>query len=335
MMPTVQTSTHERQIAGQTEPPAQPPGAPPAGMLEPQREALPPLAPLPAAPPAPPTDRLVARIQRMPSGGRWTLGLGLAFLSGAAWVALSDISPAVTSIAIVVTFALALAAGVVLTQWWAVPALAVATAIGGLVGAWLVVQVSPAGAIEGLTGIRAVLVVFAFFAILDLLPLIAVLLAGVGMGTQRGLALGQARAITDAKARWSRWIAALGPVVAAAFLARQLGNMPGLMGMQTQPGDVVSFLPVILYAIVLAATCLLAGWQLRSWVGFVVAPLMFAVVAGLRGQLFGGPGPTGGPAITQEWLIGVVLYILLPAIVMSAIGTAIGMYRARRAGKAQ
>ena len=276
------------------------------------------------APPAPPSRGLAASVQRMPPAWRWTLGLVLAFLSSAAFLLLSGIHPFTYALALVVTFALALAAGFVLSSWWAALALAVASAVGGLAGSWLLVQLSPAGAVEGLSGMSAVLVEFGFFALLQLGPFILFLLCGVGLGRLQGATLGHAGALSATEARVSRWIVALAAVIAGGFLTQYLGNMPGLIAMQAVPGDVVGLFPGILSAIVLAATCLLAGWVLRSWWAVLVAPIVYAGVAVLETLALGGLG---------DWSLrmaaGYGLYIVLPALVMSAIGAAIGRYRAR------
>ena len=276
-----------------------------------------------AVPPAPPNGRLAASIQRMPPAWRWTLGLVLAFLSSVAFMLLSDIHPFTYAIALVVTFALALAAGFVLSSWWAWLALAVASAAGGFAGSWLLVQLAPAGTVAGLTGIGATLVAFGFFAILRLGPFILFLLSGIGLGRLQGMALGHPEALSATEARVSQWIAALAAVIAGGFLTQHLGNMPGLIAMQAEPGDVVGVLPGILYAAVLAVTCLLAGWVLRSWWAVLVAPIVYAGVSVLESLAFGGLG---------DWSIwttaGFGLYIVLPALVMSAIGAAIGRYRA-------
>ena len=250
----------------------------------------------------------------MPSAGRWALGLALAFLSGAAFLVspwMSNLPYAVGALAVAVMLVLALAAGFVLSSWWAVLALAVVTAIGDWVGGWVVAQVSP-GSI-GATGgaVSAASGLFVWFAVLGLGPLILILLAGVGLGKRQGIALGQPHALSAGEAEVSRWLAAIGPLIAAGYLAPNLAYIQG---------DVVRIFSGILWAVALAASCLLAGWVLRSWWGFVAAPVVYTGVAALAGQMFGGVG--GG----NVWLVGFALYILLPAVVMSAIGTAIGMY---------
>ena len=278
-------------------------GGPPSASPEPP--------PTPSTPPAPPRNRLVARIQQMPPGGRWGLGLALAFLGGAAWMALN------TPLSVAVTGVLALAAGFVLSRWRAVLALVAVLTAGAFVGAWLFVQVAPSGSVEGLTGMGAVLVLLGFFAILDLVPLTLFLLGGVGLGRLQGLTLGQSDTHSARDARASRWITAFAPVVAAGALASSLAYLPG---MQLGVWYVVSG---ILAAILLAVTCLLGGWLLRSWWGLVVVPVVYAGIPALVSQLM------GGTISGDVWPVGFALYIVLPAVVMSAIGTAIGMYRAR------
>lgn len=214
----------------------------------------------------------------MPQGWRWMLGLALAFLSSLVSLLLSNItfgdtsgtnidmnSPAlllpmvVASVGVIAAFVLAVAAGFVLTRWVAVLALAAAAIVGAFVGSVAIVQLTPAGNVEGLTGMNAVLVLLAFFGLLELVPLILVLAAGVGLGKQQGLTLGQAPALSERQMRVGRWIAALAPVIAAGLLSFQLGNMGGMLGMQIPAGAGWSALPGVLYATVLAATCLLAG----------------------------------------------------------------------------
>lgn len=321
----VHPNLDEQQVTEQGETPGEPllvaPPIPPTGMPA-AREDAPPTA---TAPPAPPS-RLAAGVQRLSPGGRWALGLGLAFLSGLTFLLspyISGIGLFGSAIAVVVMFLLALAAGFVLSNWWSVLALAVAAAAGGWAGGWVFVQLSPGGDVEGINGLQAVSVVFSIFALLTLVPLILFLLGGVGLGREQRLTLEPPHALSAREIQVSRWIAALAPVVAAGYFAPTVGYIPGMQG------DVVFTISAIFYAVVLAASCLLAGWLLRSWWGLVVAPVAYAGVAILATLVlpwFGGGGDWG------VWPVGFALYIVLPAIVMSAIGTAIGMYRDRRAG---
>lgn len=319
----VHSNIDERQLVEQGEPPSAAPPASPADTIVERQEAPPP----PAAPPTPPRGRLATSVQHMPLGGRWALGLALAFLSGVVilltpYVGLGSIPYIWTALGFVVLFVLALAAGFVLSSWRAVLALVVAGAVGDFVGCWVFVVVSPAGTVEGLTGLAAALVAFLFLAVVTLPALIFFLLGGVGLGKHYGITLGQPHALSTGEASVSRWIAALAPVVGAGYPAASARFLPG-----GQFG--VEFtVSMILYAVVLSATCLLAGWLLRSWWGLVVTPVVYVAVAAFASMLpwFGGGTDFSG------WIGGFVLYIVLPAVVMSAIGTAIGMYQARLAG---
>ena len=121
-------ATDELQtVVEQEEPPVEMLPTPTSGAIESRQEVTPSGVAL-TAPPTPPSGRLAAIIQQMPPVWRWVLGLGLAFLSSFAFVLLSDIHPVAKTIVLVVTFGLALAAGFVLSSWWALLALAVVTA---------------------------------------------------------------------------------------------------------------------------------------------------------------------------------------------------------------
>jgi hypothetical protein len=74
-----------------------------------------------------------------------------------------------------------------------------------------------------------------------------------------------------------------------------------------------------------AVMCLVAGWLLRSWWGLVAAALVYVAVSALVWVLFVRPGPLPVELALYEF----ARYVMLLAVVMSAIGTAIGMYRAR------
>ena len=88
-------------------------------------------------------------------------------------------------------------------------------------------------------------------------------------------------------------------------------------------GIVLDYLLGILFAILFAMTCLLAGWLLRSWWGCVVVSIVYVGGAALAILLF-----------YPFSLSNLMLYIVLPAVVMSVIGTVIGMHRARRRAQA-
>lgn len=327
MVPEVQTNTRtntqvrpsveQEQLASEL--PRTAPLFPPADTIEATREKweTPPVA----APPAPPRGGLAASIQRIPPTGRWLLGIGLAFLSGVAFVFgpyISNFGPAVFISAIAAMFVLALAAGFVLSNWWAALALAIAGAVGGLSGIWLLLQIASGEGSGSVVDITGVLSVSVWFAVMGLGPLILLLFAGVGLGRRQGLTLGQPHALSITETSVSRWIAVIAPLIAAGYLATNVIYIQG---------DAMSILTGSIYAVVLATTCLLAGWLLRSWRGGVLAPVVYVGATFLTSQIFSG-GFGGGYATL--WARGFALYIVLPAVVMSAIGTAIGMLRARR-----
>lgn len=80
-----------------------------------------------------------------------------------------------------------------------------------------------------------------------------------------------------------------------------------------------------LVAAVPALPCLLAGWLLRSWLGMVAAAVVYIAVSAVMWVLAIGGGPSG----MTFWTVGFALAVVLPAVVLAAIGTAIGMYRTR------
>lgn len=305
----------------QTEPPiqAEPPIQTPLIQAEPI-QAEPPIE----APPIPPRGGIVARIQRMPPGGRWALGLAFAFLSATVLWSLSGAFMFSHSVAFLGALALALAAGVVLPSWRAGIALVGAMIAGGAVGSIALAVFSPGG-VEGQTGITAILIALAFFALVKLTPLIILAVAGIGLGKTLGLTLGQPHALSTREATTSRWIAALFPVIAAGLLAPQLGNLPGMLGMQNPSAGALELMPGIAYAIALSLACLLAGWLLRSWLGFLITVIVYVAAA----TLIFTSGMGGGILLFAS--LGVWLYIVLPAAVMSAVGTLLGIWRAGRA----
>lgn len=80
----------------------------------------------------------------------------------------------------------------------------------------------------------------------------------------------------------------------------------------------------ILVGAVPALTCLAAGWLLRSWWGLAATVIVYLAVSALLWVF-----AIVGAGDVQAWLVAFPLYAVLPAVVMSAIGTAIGMARAR------
>lgn len=274
---------------------------------------------IPSTVPALPRGRLATTMRRTPPGWRWALGVGLALLSGLAFVFPPFITapPVVAALALVVAFALALAAGFPLGSWWAAPALIAATAVGAWGGGWVVSQVSPDGAVAGLSEMAAAAVVLTY-VLLGLGLLTAFQLAGIGIGKLSGIALRRSHALSPGEARVSRWLSALAPLIATGFLA-------GITGAVYTQAGVFDTLTGVLYAFALAATCALASWLLRSIRGWVVAPVVYAGVAALTLYLIGGVDSL--PVFTT----GFALYIVLPAVAMSAVGAAIGMSPVARA----
>lgn len=80
---------------------------------------------------------------------------------------------------------------------------------------------------------------------------------------------------------------------------------------------------VIFLAALPALTCLAGGWLSRSWRGLVAVPLVYIIVSAPLWYALS----IGAPATTPDF----ALYVVLPAVVMSIIGTAVGRSRARRA----
>ena len=74
-----------------------------------------------------------------------------------------------------------------------------------------------------------------------------------------------------------------------------------------------------------ALTCLAAGWLLQSWTGAVVTEVVYLAVSALMWMLF-----IVGVGDTQAWAVAFPLYAALPAVVLGAVGTAIGMALAGR-----
>jgi hypothetical protein len=322
MLPEVHTNATTRTevrppVEQEQQPGGTAPPTPPVGAMEAREVSR--EAPPVVSPPTPPRGGLTASIQRIPPAGRWALGLVFAFLSGVAFMFgpyTTNYGPGVFIVAIAAMFVLALAAGFVVTRWWAALVLVVAGAAGGVAGTALFLAMNANAAGGGFKGISDLISASGWFAILGLGPVIALLFAGVGLGKEQGLTLGQPHALTATEMQVGRWIAAIAPLVAAGGLAPNFAYIQG---------DTMSILTGSIYAVVLAATCLLAGWLLRSWWGFVLAPVVYAGVTAFAMMMQGGGG----------FPVGFYLYILLPAVLMSAIGTAIGMARARRSEQTQ
>lgn len=74
-----------------------------------------------------------------------------------------------------------------------------------------------------------------------------------------------------------------------------------------------------LAGIVPALTCLAAAWLLRSWVGLVVTSVVYVVIGGIMWVL----------AVSDSLNLNYVWAIVLPGVVLAALGTALGMYLSR------
>lgn len=282
----------DQPVVGQERPAVEESPAPDAEARESRQKATPAGVPSAAAP-TPPSARLAASIQRMPPAGRWALGLALAFLS----ILLGCVIPAPGGYAVMIV--LVLATGFVLSSWWAMVPAAIAAAAGAFVGSWILVQIMPAGWAEGSTGWGAVEVLLEFAAVFATIPFLCLLAAGIGMSKCL-----QSQAPSPDKVLVS-WIIALCPVITGGLFAAQFGNMIGLLSMKFTEGVLV-FLAGILIAVMLAATCVPAGWLLRSIKGFVVAPLVYAgaALAGILIISFWSEFTLAGFAVLMVWLNG-------------------------------
>ncbi len=259
----------------------------------------------PSTPPAPPRNRLVTSIQRMPPGGRWALGAGLAFVAGLAWVLFwLPQAPYLTFVGILVMAVCAVGAGFVLSTWWAVPLQGVAATVGGWV-AGVLVQLAPPVPEGGEA--------FGWF-VLAVAPLLAGMLLGTALGQWSGIAMvspGRAREIVIGGVPRNQWVPAISLVFGGGLL---VGLFPLGGGLN----------PFALIPILFAPTCLAASWLLRSWWGIIAPPVVYVAFAALTLLLLRG--------MESFNALDFALYIVLPAVVMSVIGTVIGMSRARRAG---
>lgn len=77
-----------------------------------------------------------------------------------------------------------------------------------------------------------------------------------------------------------------------------------------------------LAAIVPAVTCLVAAWLLRLWWGLAAVAVVYVAVSALMWGL-----AIVGVGDVQAWITSFPLYVVLPGVVMAAIGTFIGRYR--------
>jgi uncharacterized BrkB/YihY/UPF0761 family membrane protein len=121
--------------------------------------------------------------------------------------------------------------------------------------------------------------------------------------------------VKDQRPTWGNWLLALGLALVGGFLAIVVMLLIATFSMGAL---------AILAAIVVASTCLAAGWLLRSWWGLTATAVVYVAVAAVMWYLVG-----GGSIFSVEF----ALYFVLPAVVMSAIGTVVGMYQAGQRGK--
>lgn len=125
--------------------------------------------------------------------------------------------------------------------------------------------------------------------------------------------------------RWrpsgGRWAWSIALVVLGGLAWWIYGFILGTVGFSIGGGrDVFSILISTLVAAVPALTCLVAGWLLRSWSGMIVAAVVYVAASAAMWVL-----AAVGDLVTAEF----ALYVVMPAIVMGAIGAAIGISRAR------
>lgn len=117
-----------------------------------------------------------------------------------------------------------------------------------------------------------------------------------------------------------RWALGLGLVIAGGLSWFIVGFGLVFAGSNVALGVAVGALP--------ALTCLAAGWLLRSWTGAVVTEVVYLAVSALMWVL-----AIVGAGDTQAWTVAFPLYAALPAVVLGAIGTAIGTALAGHRGE--
>jgi hypothetical protein len=116
-----------------------------------------------------------------------------------------------------------------------------------------------------------------------------------------------------------RWALGVGLVIVGGLAWFIVGWGLVFAGSNVALGIAVGVLP--------ALTCLAAGWLLRSWMGALVTEVVYLAVSALMWVL-----AIVGPGDIQAWTVAFPLYAALPAVVLGAIGTTIGMAIARRRG---
>ncbi len=241
------------------------------------------------------------------SGWRWALGAGLALIAGFTLLLpllylRSELAfePVIVLLAVCLV---AIAAGYVARSWWALPVLVAALAAGGWVAGIVWNQVAPSP-VSG-TGYEAA---YLYILALILLPAAASLITGIALGGMRQQALEGGRAAPTERSSLSVWALALSLPIAGGFFA----------GMYCFSAPVSLFDATVV--LVASVTCLLAGVVLRSWRGLLIPPIAYLALAAF---------------VAFKWVgadLGVdfALFAVLPSVLMSAIGTTIGMFASRR-----
>lgn len=131
-----------------------------------------------------------------------------------------------------------------------------------------------------------------------------------------------------------RWALGIALVVLGGLSWYLYGFVVAAFGFRLSEGQdffttLVAVVVAMLVAAVPALTCMASGWLLRSWWGLIATAVVYIAVSALLWVLAIGGGP-GGMAF---WTIEFALYVVVPAVVISAIGTNIGMYNARHGGQ--
>ncbi len=116
-----------------------------------------------------------------------------------------------------------------------------------------------------------------------------------------------------------RWALAIGLVIVGGLSWFIVGFGLIFAGSNVALGIAVGAIP--------ALTCLAAGWLLASWARAVVPVIVYLAISAVMWVL-----AIVGVGDTQAWTVAFPLYAVLPAVVLGAIGTAIGMAFARRRG---
>lgn len=114
-----------------------------------------------------------------------------------------------------------------------------------------------------------------------------------------------------------RWALAIGLVLVGGLSWFIFGWGIAFAGSNVALGIAIGAIP--------ALTCLAAGWLLASWARAVVPVIVYLAVSAVMWML-----AIVGVGDVQAWAVGFPLSVVLPAVVLGAIGTAIGMAIAGR-----